>query len=151
MKKILFLGMFLSSMAFCGSVPPADNALYQKECASCHFGYQPALLNKTSWGKVMGSLSEHFGTDASLGKVETQQILEYLVTNAGNGKMTANNDTMEITKSPYFIKEHRKIDARWITQKEVGTLANCTACHTTASSGSYSERYIVIPNYGSWK
>lgn len=45
-----------------------------KECASCHFGYQPALLNKASWEKVMGNLSDHFGTDASLGKAETQEL-----------------------------------------------------------------------------
>lgn len=151
MKKILFLGLVFSTMAFCGSVAPADNALYQKECASCHFGFQPALLNKASWEKVMGNLSDHFGTDASLGKVETQELLTYLVSNAGSGKMTANNDTMQITKSPYFIKEHRKIAPKLIEQKEVGSLANCMACHTSADKGNYSERNIVIPNYGSWK
>lgn len=151
MKKILLLGLVLSTMAFCGSVAPADNKLYQKECASCHFGFQPALLNKESWEKVMGNLSDHFGTDASLGKVETQELLTYLVSNAGSGKMTANNDTMQITKSPYFIKEHRKIAPKLIEQKEVGSLANCMACHTSADKGNYSERNIVIPNYGSWK
>lgn len=151
MKKILFLGLVFSTMAFCGSVAPADNTLYQKECASCHFGFQPALLNKASWEKVMGNLSDHFGTDASLGKVETQELLTYLVSNAGSGKMTANNDTMQITKSPYFIKEHRKIAPKLIEQKEVGSLANCMACHTSADKGNYSERNIVIPNYGSWK
>lgn len=151
MKKILLTTALGLSVAFASSVAPANNALYQKECASCHFGYQPALLNKASWEKVMGNLSDHFGTDAFLGKVESEQILNYLVSNAGSGKITANNTTMQITKSPYFIKEHRKISANLIEQKEVGSLANCMACHTTADKGSYSERAIVIPNYGSWK
>jgi len=151
MKKILLITALGLSVAFAGSVAPVNNALYQKECASCHFGYQPALLNKASWEKVMTNLSDHFGTDASLGKVESEQILNYLVTNAGSGKITANNTTMQITKSPYFIKEHRKITPNLIEQKEVGSLANCMACHTTADKGSYSERAIVIPNYGSWK
>ena len=151
MKKILLLTVLGFSFAFASSVAPANNALYQKECASCHFGYQPALLNKTSWEKVMSTLSDHFGTDASLGKVESEQILNYLVTNAGRGKITANNNTMQITKSPYFIKEHRTITPNVIEQKEVGSLSNCMACHTTADTGSYSERSIVIPNYGSWK
>jgi len=151
MKKILLMTALGLSVAFAGSVAPVNNALYQKECASCHFGYQPALLNKASWEKVMTNLSDHFGTDASLGKVESEQILNYLVTNAGSGKITANNTTMQITKSPYFIKEHRKITPNLIEQKEVGSLANCMACHTTADKGSYSERAIVIPNYGSWK
>lgn len=151
MKKILLITAVGLSVAFASNVTPVDNALYQKECASCHFGYQPALLNKVSWEKVMTNLSDHFGTDASLGKVESEQILNYLVTNAGSGKITANNNTMQITKSPYFIKEHRKITPNLIEQKEVGSLANCMACHTTADKGSYSERAIVIPNYGSWK
>ncbi|MBV5278774.1 MAG: cytochrome C, partial [Campylobacteraceae bacterium] len=45
----------------------------------------------------------------------------------------------------------RKIALKLIEQKEVGTLANCMACHTSANKGNYSERNIVIPNYGSWK
>lgn len=151
MKKILLMTALGFTFAFAGSVAPVNNALYQKECASCHFGYQPALLSKASWEKVMGNLSDHFGTDASLGKVESEQILNYLVTNAGSGKITANNTGMQITKSPYFIKEHRRISTNLIEQKEVGSLSNCLACHTTADKGSYSERAIVIPNYGSWK
>ena len=151
MKKIVMISLCISACVYAGNVPPAQNLLYQKECASCHFGYQPALLSKAGWTKVMGNLSDHFGTDASLGKVETQELLAYLVTNAGNGKMTTNNDAMQITKSPYFIKEHRKIAPKLIEQKEVGSLANCMACHTTADTGSYSERNIIIPNYGSVK
>ena len=151
MKKLLLITALGLSFAFAGSVAPSDNAQYQKECASCHFGYQPALLNKASWEKVMGNLSDHFGTDASLGKVESEQILSYLVSNAGSGKITANNSTMQITKSPYFIKEHRKIPAKFIEQKEVNSIANCLACHTTADKGNYSERAIVIPNYGRWE
>ena len=151
MKKILVMTAFGLSFAFAGSVAPINNALYQKECASCHFGYQPSLLSKASWEKVMGNLSNHFGTDASLNKVESEQILHYLITNAGSGKITVNNHSMQITLSPYFIKEHRQISAKLIEQKEVGSLSNCLACHTTADKGSYSERAIVIPNYGSWK
>lgn len=153
MKKILLITALGLSFAFAGSssVAPVDNTLYQKECASCHFGYQPSLLNKASWEKVMGNLSDHFGTDASLGKVESEQILNYLVNNAGSGKITANNNTMQITKSPYFIKEHRKIPSKLIEQKEVNSLANCLACHTTADKGNYNERAIVIPNYGRWE
>ncbi|MDD2383521.1 MAG: cytochrome C [Sulfurospirillaceae bacterium] len=151
MKKIILGTMVVASLAFSGSVPVVADALYQKECASCHFGYQPALLNKASWEKVMGSLSDHFGTDASLNKEDHQAILSYLVRNAGNGKITTNNDTTRITQSAYFKKEHRKIPLNVITQKEVGSLANCMACHTTADKGSYSERDIVVPNYGRWE
>jgi mono/diheme cytochrome c family protein len=151
MKKILLLMLLITTFALSKSVPVATDPLYQKECASCHFGFQPALLNKASWEKVMGTLSDHFGTDASLNKEDNQAILSYLVRNAGNGKITTNNDTTRITLSPYFKKEHRKIPEKAITQKEVGSLANCMACHTTADKGSYSERDIVVPNYGRWE
>ncbi len=151
MKKILLMTAFGLSFAFAGSVAPVNNALYQKECASCHFGYQPALLSKTSWEKVMENLSDHFGTDASLGKAEHDQILAYLIHNAGSGKIAANNTSMRITESPKFIKEHREVPVRLIKQKEVGSLSNCSACHTLADQGNYSERAIKIPNYGRWE
>lgn len=151
MQKIFLFSLLVVTLGLAASVPAADDALYQKECASCHFGYQPALLNKASWTKVMGNLSEHFGTDASLSKDDSQAILSYLVQNAGNGKITNNNTTMRITLSSYFQKEHRKIPQRLIVQKEVGSLSHCMACHTTAQKGNYSERAIVIPNYGRWE
>ncbi|MDD3343355.1 MAG: cytochrome C [Sulfurospirillaceae bacterium] len=151
MKKVVLASVLIASFAWCSGVPAATDPLYQKECASCHFGYQPALLNKASWEKVMGSLSEHFGTDASLGKEDSQAILSYLVRNAGNGKITTGNDTTRITLSAYFKRKHREVPLKQILQKEVGSLSNCMACHTTADKGSYSERYIVIPNYGRWE
>lgn len=65
-----------------------------------------------------------------MGKAEHDQILAYLVSNAGSGKIAANNNSMRITESPKFIKEHREVPARLITQKEFGSLSNCGACHT---------------------
>jgi len=63
----------------------------------------------------------------------------------------ANNETpLRISQTPYFLREHRGVPKRFIEQKEVKSLANCTACHTTATQGSYSERAIKIPNYGRW-
>ncbi|MDD3325186.1 MAG: diheme cytochrome c [Sulfurospirillaceae bacterium] len=152
MKKIVLLACVLVSFVFGGNnVPVVDNALYQKECTSCHFGYQPALLSKASWEKVMGGLNEHFGTDASLSKDDTSTLLGYLVANAGNSKITRGNDTIYISRSPYFIKEHRDISPRLISQKEVGSISNCIACHIRADEGSYRSRDIFIPNYGKWK
>ncbi len=79
-------------------------------------------------GKSDDKLERSLWNRRFFGQVESEQILNYLVTNAGSGKITANNNTMQITKSPYFIKEHRKITPNLIEQKEVGSLANCMAC-----------------------
>lgn len=121
MKKILLMTALGLSVAFAGSVAPANNAQYQRVC-QLSLWLSTALLNKASWEKVMTNLSDHFGTDASLGKVESEQILNYLVTNAGSGKITANNNTMQITKSPYFMKEHRKISAKQSSKKRLAHL-----------------------------
>ena len=151
MKKILGVWTILLGTLFAGNVAPANDALYQKECASCHFGYQPALLSKTSWQNVMAHLNDHFGTDASLNPKEHDAILAYLLQNAGGSKLARDNTSMRITQSPKFIREHREIPTRLITQKEVGSLSNCSACHTLAIEGNYSERAIKIPNYGRWE
>ncbi len=142
----------------------AEKALYMKECTSCHFGYQPQLLPKRSWVKMMGELENHFGSDASLEETDRLSIEKYLVQNAGdmptvsykhfkkiNRSIAPDEAPQRISDTRYFIKEHRGIAQRLIEQKEVKSISNCKACHTTADKGSYSERDIFIPNYGRWE
>ncbi len=145
-------------------VPPVNNQLYKDECASCHFGYQPALLPSKSWKKLMKpkELANHFGDDASLDEGDRVKILNYLVKNSSDtggssrvGKKIAKSiswrDTpIAITKTRYFKKEHDEIPKRLIVQEEVKTVANCIACHRTAQKGYYGEKDINIPNYGRW-
>lgn len=137
-------------------------ALYKKECGSCHMAYQPDLLPRASWQKMMTGLESHFGTDASLDAADVVTISEYLKARAGDvrdserhmAKIAASvspDAPMQITRSRYFIKEHRSIPERLIVQSEVKHLANCNACHTTAEQGLYGERGIRIPNYGRWE
>ena len=144
-------------------VAPVKDEFYKAECASCHFAYQPGLLPAKSWRKLMGDLSNHFGTDASLEAADTQKILRYLVENSAekntqykrsrriNDSIAKNETPIAVTKTRYFIRKHREIPKRLIVQKEVKSLANCMACHTTADKGVYSERAIKIPNYGRWE
>ena len=139
-----------------------DFQLYKTECGACHMAYQPEFLPKRSWEKMMRTLADHFETDATLDKEESEQILAYLLRNAADskpvygdiGKMGKRIEPktipLRISETPYFKKEHREISKRLITQKEVKSIANCTACHTKAESGDYSERNIFIPNYGKW-
>lgn len=156
---LIFSVIFLKAVG----VKPVDNQLYIKECASCHFGYQPGLLNQKSWNIVMNNLADHFGVDASLEKEDFDAIYKYIMENSANNAMqykrsvkiansiaSTNKEIDAITKVPYFIKEHREIPKRLIAQEEVKSLANCTACHTTAKEGYYGERGIKIPNYGRW-
>ncbi|MDX1809845.1 MAG: diheme cytochrome c [Sulfurospirillaceae bacterium] len=160
MKKILLSITIVSSFLFAGGVKPANDKLFIKECGSCHFAFQPGLLPKRSWQKMMSNLNNHFETDASLDDQTRTTLLKYLVQNSSDNAMEykrsrrisdsidPNKTPIRITKTPYFIRKHREINTKMITQKEVGSISNCTACHAGAASGDYSERAVRIPNYG---
>jgi cytochrome c len=170
MKKLILISLLIVGSLHAGlfdftqkrGVAPVSDKFYEKECASCHFAYQPGLLPSKSWKKLMGDLENHFDTDASLEPEDNQMILKYLVDNSAekfrnykrsqriNDSIAKNKIPIAITKTPYFVKKHREIQNRLIVQKEVSSLSNCMACHTTADKGSYSERDINIPNYGKW-
>ena len=137
--------------------------LYKKECSDCHMAYQPEFLPKRSWKKMMATLSDHFGTDATIDDNDSKMILKYLSSNAADTKrlygdfrkflrsIPKDKTPLRISEIPYFKKEHRKIPKKYIKQKEVKTFANCKACHQKADMGDYSERNIFIPNYGKWE
>lgn len=167
MRSIILIAA-LSTILLAGSyekkgVAPVTDDLYKKECGSCHFAYQPGLLPSNAWEKMMSNLQDHFNTDATLAKEDYDAILEYLSQNSAEKAMEykrsnkivksiKRGDVPEsISKTPYMIKKHRDIREDLITQDEVKGIFNCTACHTTAEKGIYSERDILIPNYGRWE
>lgn len=173
MKHLLLSILLLSSILFAdddayftkkrkSGVKAVTNQLYLKECGSCHFAFQPGLLPERSWKKMMNNLIDHFGSDATLEPKDQKALLVYLIDNAAENateykrsrkilrSISTDSAPEKITDVPYFVREHRKIPKRVIRQEEVATLSNCTACHTTASKGVYSERAIKIPNYGRW-
>lgn len=143
-------------------VAPVNNQLYINECAACHFAYQPGLLPSNSWKKMMGNLENHFGVDATLLDEDFKAISKYLNENSAEKameykrskkivrSMRDDGTIIAVSKTPYFIKKHREIPSKYINQKKVKGLFNCIACHTTAQKGIYSQRDIIIPNYGRW-
>lgn len=162
MKKIISAAILIASMSYASDVKPVDNQLYTNECSSCHFAYQPGLLPARSWIKIMDNLQNHFKSDASLDQKDVETLREYLVKNSSDHAMgykrsrkiteyiSKNSTPIRISETPYFKKEHRELKEYMIKQKEVKSISNCTACHTTAKKGIYSEEYINIPNYGRW-
>jgi hypothetical protein len=161
MKKLILMVVVLSGAMFAGSgvgVKPVSNQLYINECGSCHFAFQPGLLPQRSWTKMMGDLANHFGTDASLNKADTATLLAYMTLNASDKSMNykrsqrmtnsinTSNTPLKISEVPYFKSKHRELSRAMITQKEVGSITNCVACHSNASKGDYHGTYV--PNYG---
>jgi len=155
----IFRGAWLDSRA---DVRPVENQAYQSECGGCHFAYQPGLLPGKDWERIMDSLVEHYGDDASLDELQAAEIRGYLLDNAADRArlsraraFSAGSDAGDglprITKTRYFQREHYEIPARIVRgNAEVGSFSNCQACHRSAAAGIYNEHQVVIPGIGKW-
>lgn len=135
---------------------PVTNGAYLKECGACHFAFQPQLLPKRSWEKIMGSLDNHFGDSATLDVTTRTGILDYLINNSADkssskvsGKLLASIGKSEapirITDTGYFKRKHDEVRAAVFKRKSIGTASNCVACHLTAEKGDFDERKVKIP------
>lgn len=164
------VGLVFTSLAVVGDddhrrgndVAPATLPLYQQECGSCHFAYQPGLLPAASWQRLMNGLSDHFGDNAELAAPERDAIRNYLLYNAADRareyravkiarSLHPEEAPLRITEIPYIVRKHREIPPAFIEgNTQIGSLSNCNACHTRAETGSYSEREINIPGHGRW-
>ncbi|MCX7149761.1 MAG: cytochrome C [Rhodocyclales bacterium] len=130
------------------SVP--KNHAFEEECASCHMAYPPQMLHADSWRAMMGNLSRHFGSDASLDEKRRTAITDFLVTQSGGRKTGDTRDArgtplLRITETARFAKKHREIGAATWRRASIKSPANCTACHAQAAAGDYNERSIRIP------
>ncbi len=130
----------------------AKSELFVSECASCHILYPPHLLPKESWKKMMGSLQDHFGDDASLDEEDRVAIERFLVENAAQNskkessvyilKSLKDYDTIAITDTPYWKKRHKDIKKELFLSKRIKSKANCKACHTNIEYGLINDRDI---------
>jgi Dihaem cytochrome c len=121
---------------------------YKQECAACHIAYPAGMLPAASWKNLMGGLTKHFGTDASLDEASVREISGWLNTNAGTYKRVNEVPPQDrITKSAWFIRKHneREVPVDVWKRVAVGSASNCAACHTQAAQGSFNERDIRIP------
>ena len=117
-----------------GVPPKAVNATYETECSACHIAFPSTLLPRASWQKLMTSLGDHFGEDASLEPELAAEIEAYLVQNAPHGDGTS----LRITEQRWFRHEHDFPDRVW-QRPEIRSRANCEACHRNAAQGSYED------------
>jgi hypothetical protein len=143
-------------------VAPISNPAYVAECGSCHFAYQPGLLPASAWARVMGSLQEHYGDDASLEDTQVDALRSYLVANAADRSSQSRSQAFgrgdqvgdalpRITDTRYFRHEHDEIPRRFVEgNKDVRSFSNCLACHRTAERGVYNEHQVLIPGVGRW-
>jgi hypothetical protein len=124
----------------------APNALHQQECAACHLAYPPGLLPAASWGRIMGGLNQHYGTDASLDAASARDIAAWLKAHAGDDKRTREEPPKDrISQASWFVRKHDEVSASTWKRASVGSAANCAACHAGAAKGDFNEHAIRIP------
>lgn len=118
-------------------LPRTPNPAWQEECTSCHVGYPPALLTADHWSVLMNRLDRHFGADAQLDADAAAGIAAWLRQHAATDARRHGADSLRITDTRWFKHEHDDVPAGAWHSKEVGSAANCTACHRNAARGDY--------------
>jgi cytochrome c553 len=139
-----------------GELKPVTNPAYKEHCGACHFNYQPELLPSISWKKIVDQLEDHFGESFELDQEAQKEVLGYLEANAAErstskraakiAKSVGSGTPMRITEVPYIKDKHRKVSATVLSRPSIGSLSNCTACHSRAEEGIYDDAYVVIPD-----
>ena len=146
--KIVAFGLLGASSAHADSPAPRVTPLpvYQQECASCHIAYPPGMLPAASWQRLMGGLSKHFGTDASLDPASQADIAAWLKSHAGTDRRTSEAPPQDrISKSSWFVGKHDEVSASTWKRASVGSPAHCVACHAGAAKGDFNEHAVRIP------
>lgn len=134
---------------------PSD-AAWAEECSACHGLFHPTLLPARSWKKIVSSLSDHFGDDASLDAETTARIEGYLMkfsaersTSEASRKILASikqTDTpLRITETGYWKRKHSDIEEAVWKRASVVDRSNCGACHPGAKKGSFEDADISVP------
>ncbi len=122
--------------------------LYVQECGVCHTAYPPAWLPAASWQRLTGQLSRHFGSDASLDAATLAELSGWLATHAATPGSRRGGDAPpedRITRSAWFLREHREVPAATWRHPQVRSASQCAACHTRAAEGSFRERELQLP------
>ena len=138
----VFAPAFADGRLMPGEVPP----VYKQECAACHMAYPPGLLPATSWQRIMTGLDRHYGSDASLTTDQVRQVSVWLQAHAGTYKRVREEPPQDrITRSAWFARKHREVDAGVWQRASIKGAAQCNACHTQAEQGHFDEHQVRIP------
>lgn len=138
-----------------GATGQVVNTKFKTECTSCHMAYPPGLLPARSWTKMMGTLDNHFGEDATLDEATKKEVLDYLVRYSSDHTYSrrgtkilatiGSTTPLRVTETNYFIRKHDEIADNVFKRKAIGSKANCLACHSGAEAGNYDDDGVRIP------
>jgi hypothetical protein len=134
------------------------DALYAKECGTCHFGYSPGLMPARSWVSVLDRMDQHFGETVRLEPAIRARLQAYLTANAADvspyegskafmERIPASFTPRRLATVPLFKEMHTVIHEviSTKTKVKVRTVTNCNACHQKADEGSFGLAELYIP------
>jgi Dihaem cytochrome c len=125
-------------------VPPPPK--YTQECGACHIAYPAGMLPAASWQRLMGDLTRHFGTDASLDAATTAELAAWLAANAGTYRRVREQPPQDrISRADWFVRKHDEVSPATWKLPAVKSAANCSACHPKADQGDFDEHRVRIP------
>jgi hypothetical protein len=149
--SVLAVVLAAGSAAADERVAPVSDPLVRKECGGCHMVFPPQFLPRRSWQRIVDTLSDHFGENASLPPAQRKAVLDALLALAADGpgggregrkfaaSIPAGQTPLRITETGRWLGEHRKVPAdRW-KSAEVKSRANCVACHKAAEQGLFED------------
>lgn len=139
------------------NMPVAEiHPLVAEECSACHMVYHPSLLTAKNWDRIVSTLEDHYGEDASLDDKSTLEIREWMMAHAAETTDTrasyvfadaqADGDKLlSITQTEFWKTRHAKFGDAVFSRKGIYSRANCVACHKDAKTGLFSPFSINIP------
>jgi len=178
---LTYIFLFISVLVFFVSVDGRNNPFvvskyeqhdykhesftYYTECGACHKPYPPFMLPKSSWKRIRGGLSNHFGDEISpdMKKGENRislndqtVIFNYLYKNSADDStreisvkvmqsLNGARGRKSITKIQYWKDAHASIPAHIFKSPKVKRKANCFACHKNFEKGMLEDIDILIP------
>jgi cytochrome b len=145
---------WLNSLPDRGWRPVVLIPAYQSACGACHSAHHPSLLPAASWARIMTSLDEHFGEDASLPEGQRLEIAAFLGANASETfdteaavrfRSQTPSEPLRITATDYWRRKHASVAPEVFARPRLGGKANCGACHEDADTGRFDDSRIHIP------
>jgi len=139
--KMITIWAFFTVAAFASTAASAKydwavrghDEVWRVECSACHMAYLPKWLSAGNWRKMMQGLDQHFGSNASVGDREREEITAFLLQHATlNDESRYSAETLRITNTQWFLQGHGPNAAHFWVKGQVGNAANCTSCHKGA-------------------
>lgn len=122
-------------------VPQVTDELVIKACGEYHLTFYPSVLPAASWRKIMVTLADHFGEDASLEAGTRDKVRAYLIANSEKSAADQADPPLRFTNLNWFLQGHGEGDVEgMIYEHKVRTMADCIACHRNAERGHFELR-----------